>query len=73
MAVIKTKKTKDLLDAFATKFPKAAGFIQNSAPAMQLIEEAAMAGAQFGGHPKEDVIAYTVGNMVYVPEDSTDE
>ena len=68
-----------LIDDFAKKFPDAAKLILKHAVAMELVKEAAAAGAQFGGYaedgPTEGAAsgrAYTIGSKVYVPRARTD-
>jgi hypothetical protein len=65
------------LQDFATKFPNAADLIRKSTPALRLINEAAAAGAAFGGYAEDGPgstlgRAYTSGHDVYVPRTQTD-
>lgn len=68
-----------LLDEFAKKFPDAAKLILKQAAAMELVKEAAAAGAQFGGYAEDGPTqgaaagrAYTIGSKVYVPRARVD-
>lgn len=68
-----------LLDEFAKKFPDAAKLILKQTAALELVKEAATAGAQFGGYAEDGPPqgaaggrAYTIGSKVYVPRLRTD-
>lgn len=66
-----------LLNSFAAKFLEAAKLIYKNPAAMKLVDEAEVAGVQFGGYAEDGPAkaigrAYTVGNTVYVPKTRTD-
>ncbi|MEA2438355.1 MAG: hypothetical protein QOF65_2911 [Thermoleophilaceae bacterium] len=68
--------TQPLLRSFAAHFPVEAELIRASTEAMQLVHEAAAAGAQYGGYaedgPEEGwTWAYTQGDTSYVPQAHT--
>jgi len=75
--IVSNVNTTVLLGTFATKFPDAAKLINSNPSAMKLVDEAAMAGARFGGYaedgPGKRAWPYTIGNTVYVPKASTDK
>lgn len=70
-------KEPQLLTDFAAKFPDAAELIRKSEASMKLVNEAATAGAEFGGYseegPGKKAWPYTAGNKVYVPKARTDK
>jgi len=65
-------QTETLIQNFGGSFPDAARIIRKSPQAMQLVDEAAKAGVEFGGYAEKMDCPYCVGKHVFIPQVTTD-